>query len=67
MCIETMIAKARLHYHLNMIDVVGVLDQLHVISGETAERRKKHHTMTLFTDVFPRLGYDIFKEKEDEG
>lgn len=66
MCIEKIIAKLRMHYHLNMIDAVGVLDQLHIISGDTAERRKKHHAMTLFTDVFPRLGVDIFR-KEDEG
>ena len=62
MNLPKIVAKMRLHYHANLIDVVNVGNQLGIISDEKAEEMNKHHVMTIFTDIFPRLGIDVFKK-----
>lgn len=61
------VAKMRFVYHSNMLDVVNVLNQLHIISDDKAEMKNKNHFMTIVTDILPRLGYDVeslLKEEE---
>lgn len=49
------VAKMRMSYHLNAIEVNNVLNQLHIRGDEKAEQIAKDHVMTLFNDIFPRL------------
>lgn len=67
MNIPEMVAKARFIYHSNALDVNNVLNQLGLRDDEKAEEAGKKHTMTIFTDILPRLGYDVdkFLSKED--
>lgn len=60
MDMPTMIAKLRLCYHSNATSFVNVLNQLHIVSDEVAERRNKIHVMTVLEDIAPRLGKDVF-------
>ena len=55
MNIPKLVAKARLMYHANMLDVNNVLNQLHIISDQQAERSNKDHTMAIVTDILPRI------------
>ncbi len=61
MDLPTKVAKARYVYHLAMIDVNNVLNQLKIRNDESAEEKGKYHTMTILNDVLPRLGYDVEK------
>lgn len=63
MNLPKIVAKMRLRYHANMIDVVNVGNQLGIISDEKAEEMNKNHAMTIFTDILPRLGIDVFKKQ----
>ena len=49
------VAKAREVYHMNMIELVNVGNQLKLIKDEKAEDMNKRHVMTLVNDVWPRL------------
>lgn len=49
------VAMVRMIYHVNMIDVINVGNQLGLIKDEKAEERNKHHVMTLINDVWPRI------------
>lgn len=49
------VAIMRFKYHANMLDVVNVLNQLHILSDERAEKMNKNHTMTIVTDLLPRI------------
>lgn len=62
MNLPKVVAKMRFHYHANMIDAVNIGNQLGFISDEKAEEKNKHHAMTIFTDILPRLGIDVFKK-----
>lgn len=64
MDIPKIVAKARLKYHLEAVDVNNVLNQLGIRSDEKAEEKGKYHTMTIFTDILPRLGYDMSSLKK---
>lgn len=55
MNIPKLVAKVRLIYHANMLDVNNVLNQLHIISDQQAEQSNKNHTMTIVTDILPRI------------
>lgn len=55
MDITKVVAKARLHYHLNMIDICNVANQLHLMSDDKAERANKEHVRNVF-DCYMRLG-----------
>lgn len=59
MDITKVIAKARFWYHANALDINNVLNQIGIRNDEKAEERGKYHTMTIITDVLPRLGYDV--------
>ena len=64
--LEGMVAKVRLHYHANWIDINNTLNQLHLMSDERNEESNKKHCMILVNDVLPRLGVDISKFTKDE-
>lgn len=49
------VAKARLAYHANMVDLVNVGNQLGLIKDEKAEDMNRKHVMTLIEDVLPRI------------
>ena len=54
------IAKARMIYHVNMVELVNIGNQLGLIKDEKAEEANKHHVMTLVEDVWPRIyGQDV--------
>ena len=59
--IPTKVAKMRFMYHANMLDVNNVLNQMHLMSDEKAEKNNRRHTMTIVNDILPRLGYDVEK------
>ena len=58
MDITKVVAKARLHYHLNMVDICNVANQLHLMSDEKAERANRDHTKKIF-DCYMRLGVEF--------
>ena len=70
MGINETIAKIRFKYHANMLDINGVLNQLHLMSDDKCEESNKRHCMTIFNDIFPRMGLDVSslmkKETEEE-
>ncbi len=66
MDITQRVAKMRLNFHATAVSVNNVLNQLHVISDETAEKRNKNHVMVILTDIAPRLGKDIDKGFKSE-
>ena len=61
MNIPKIVAKARFIYHSNALDINNVLNQLGLRDDEKAEEVGKQHTMAIFTDILPRLGYDVDK------
>lgn len=66
MDIANRIAIIRFKYHANALSINNVLNQLHIISDNTAESRNKNHTMIVFNDILPRLGYDISNMKNNK-
>lgn len=63
--LERLVAKIRLYYHANCLDINNALNQMHLMSDEKNEESNEKHAMIIFTDVYPRLGVDIFKEKKE--
>lgn len=61
MDITKKVARLRLGYHLNMIDVVNVANQLHLMSNNKADLANKNHLKALI-DCYDRLGYMMPKE-----
>lgn len=55
------VAKLRLGYHLNMIDICNVANQLHLLSDEKADLKNKNHLKECF-DCYERLGVKLPKE-----
>lgn len=64
MDITKIVAKLRLGYHLNMVDFTNVAYQLHLLSGEKADMRNKHHFKECL-NCYSRLGYKLPKEFTD--
>lgn len=64
MDITKAVAKIRLGYHLNMIDVCNVANQLHLMSDEKADLANKNHLKNCF-DCYHRLGVKLPKEVID--
>ena len=64
MDISNVVTKIRFKYHANMLSVNNALNQMHFISDEKAEMKNKHHTMLIFNDILPRMGYDFREEGE---
>lgn len=68
MDITKVVARMRLLYHANMLDVNNVLNRLGIRDDNKAEECGRKHAMTIFNDILPRLGYDmkkIFKKNEE--
>lgn len=55
MALSMLVAKMRAEYHMDMVELVNVGNQLGIIKDEKAEEYNKHHIMTLIKDVFPRI------------
>lgn len=58
MCLSEMIAFLRAKYHVNMLDIVNALNQLHLMSDDKAEEKAKNHVMRFF-ECQERLGKDV--------
>ena len=58
MDITKTVAKMRLHYHLNMLDVCNVANQLGILKDDKAVLLMKNHTMQSL-DCYERLGYNF--------
>lgn len=52
------------NYHASMLDVYDVLWQLHILKDDQVEALKKKHVMAIFTDCFPRMGYNSLDQKD---
>ena len=61
MDITKVVAKARLKYHMNMVDVVNVAYQLGLINGEKADHANENHLRQII-DCWGRLGIPVCKE-----
>lgn len=57
------VAKIRLWYHLNALDVCNILNQLKILDDEKAELKAKNHVMESL-DCYERLGYDLSELKK---
>ena len=62
MDITKIVAKMRLTYHTNMLDVVNVANQLGIIKDKKANEKNKAHFIQSM-DCMERLGYDISSVK----
>ena len=60
MDITKVVSRARLKYHMNMVDIVNVAYQLKLMSGEKADQANEHH-LTQIIDCWNRLGVRIDK------
>ena len=49
------LARVRLHYHANLLEVNNVLNQLGIRNDDKAEEVAKHHVMTIINDCLPRI------------
>ena len=58
------VAKIRLKYHLNMIELVNSANQLHLISDDKADNANKLHFKNCI-DCYDRMGYILPKEFMD--
>lgn len=61
MNIPIAIARIRLKYHMNMLDVYKSLNQLHLVSDEKAYNANRDHFKKCI-DCFTRLGLKLSKE-----
>ena len=63
MSIVKKVAKMRLMFHANMLDVCNVANQLGILNDEKAEEVMKRHAMKCF-DAMEHMGLDPYgKEK----
>lgn len=60
MNIVNAVAKIRLTYHLNMLDIVNVANQLGLLSDEKADLKNKNHFKKCL-DCYNRLGLKLPK------
>lgn len=69
MSLPNVVARLRLVYHLNMLDVVNALSQVGVMSDDKANNANKNHLKQI-VDCYERLGYklpDPFIDFKNEG
>ena len=59
MSMVTRVAKMRLIFHANMLDVCNVANQLGILKDDKAEEIMKNHTMKCF-DAMEHMGLDPF-------
>jgi len=64
MALPEVVARLRLTYHLNMIDVCNAAHQLKMLSGERADRANEKHLKQCL-DCYERLGVKLPKEFVD--
>ena len=66
MSIVTKVAKMRLPFHANMLDICNVANQLGIMKDSKAEAVMKWHTMKCF-DAMEHMGLDVkrFMESKD--
>lgn len=55
MNVPNTVAKIRLAYHLNMLDVNNVLNQLHLMRDDKADMNNKNHLKKCI-ECYTRLG-----------
>lgn len=55
MGLSTTVAKMRLVYHAEAIEINNVLNQLHIRNDDVAEECAKKHTMEIVNDILPRI------------
>lgn len=60
------IAIMRFKWHANMIDIVNVANQLHLLSDDKAERFNRNHVMIMVTDIIPRIDKRYLREMSDK-
>lgn len=60
MNLPKLVAKARMSFHANMLDVCNVANQLGILTGEQAEKTMKNHTMQFF-EAFERVYPERYK------
>ena len=59
MSIVTKVAKMRLMFHANMLDLCNVANQLGILKNKQAEKIMKSHTMKCF-DAMEHMGLDPY-------
>ena len=65
MSMVTRVAKMRLIFHTNMLDVCNVANQLGILKDDKAEEIMKNHTMKCF-DAMEHMGlYPFGKHSKD--
>ena len=65
MSIVKKVAKMRLMFHANMLDVFNAANQLGILKDEKAEEIMKYHTMKCF-DAMEHMGLDPFGKKRKD-
>lgn len=63
MSIVKKVAKMRLMYHANMLDICNVANQLGILKNEKAEAVMKGHTMKCF-DAMEHMGLDPYRKMQ---
>lgn len=58
------VAKTRLYYHANLLDVFNVANQLGLLNDERAEEIMKKHTLKCF-DAMEHMGLDTGLKKKE--
>ena len=58
MSIVTKVAKIRLLFHANMLDVYNVANQIGILKDDRAEEIMKKHTMKCF-DAMEHMGLNV--------
>lgn len=61
MNIPKLVAKIRLSYHMNMVDVVNVANQLGLMGDFEADRANANHLKQII-DCWDRLGVEMPEE-----
>lgn len=63
MSIVKKVAKMRLMFHANMLDVCNIANQLGILKDEKAEKVMKDHAMKCF-DAMEHMGLDPYSKLE---
>ena len=58
------VAKMRLMFHANMLDVCNVLNELGILNDDKAENVMKHHAMECL-DAMEHMGLDPYGKNKN--
>ena len=58
------VAKMRLTFHANMLDICNVLNQLRILKDDKAETVMKRHALECF-DAMEHMGLDPYGKKQN--